>query len=271
MVKKITFWLLAIIVTLVTIVYQRVTGPTYPIRGKAYFDQLEIPYRLPRSHVTTSDCPVTLIVPDENVIGYVEYRPYRTKELWTRAPFKRDGDKITAYVPPLPAAGKLEYRVVLFDNDRDLEISIPQYGLVVMRFRGPVPGPVLILHVIVIFLGLLFSIRAGLEALSRSGRPQPLALLAFIFLFLGGLVLGPIVQKYAFGAWWTGFPVGRDLTDTKTLVALVFWGIAVVMGRKGRPARGWYLAASLLTLGVFFIPHSLLGSELRVTAYTPRY
>jgi hypothetical protein len=70
------------------------------------------------------------------------------------------------------------------------------------------------------------------------------------------------MQKFAFGVAWTGFPAGTDLTDTKTLIAFLFWIVALVAGRKGRPARGFVIAASLVTLLIFLIPHSLLGSEL---------
>ncbi|MCK7483460.1 MAG: hypothetical protein M0C28_45300 [Candidatus Moduliflexus flocculans] len=37
--------------------------------------------------------------------------------------------------------------------------------------------------------------------------------------------------------------------------------MALVTGREGRPARPFVIAASLVTLLVFLIPHSLLGSE----------
>lgn len=269
--KKALLWLVAILVTMATLVYQRLTGPTYPKRGVTYFDQMEIRYRLPRSHVSTSDCPISLVVPDEAVLGYVEYRPYRSDVLWMRAMFIREGEKVTAYVPPLPAAGKLEYRIVLFNNDKNIETAIPKYNLVVMRFRNPVPTAVLVLHVVTIFLGMLFSARTGLEALRHRSRPRALALLTTFFLLVGGFVFGPILQKYAFGAWWTGFPVGRDLTDTKTLAASLLWVVALVIGRKERPVRGWFLAASLLTLGVFLIPHSLLGSELKDVPFPPPY
>ena len=84
---------------------------------------------------------------------------------------------------------------------------------------------------------------------------------AFALLILGGFILGPLVQKYAFGVLWSGFPFGGDLTDNKTLVALAFWTAALLAGRKGRPARGWVLAASVVHLVIYLIPHSLLGSE----------
>jgi hypothetical protein len=76
------------------------------------------------------------------------------------------------------------------------------------------------------------------------------------------MILGPLVQKYAFGALWTGFPFGYDLTDNKTLIAFLGWIAAWIAGRKGKPARGWVLGASILLLVVYLIPHSLFGSEL---------
>jgi hypothetical protein len=42
------------------------------------------------------------------------------------------------------------------------------------------------------------------------------------------MILGPVVQKFAFGEYWTGFPFGTDLTDNKTLIAFIGWIIALV-------------------------------------------
>ena len=73
------------------------------------------------------------------------------------------------------------------------------------------------------------------------------------------------MQKYAFGAYWTGFPLGTDLTDNKTLIAMVGWGVAWFMNRKGREGRGWIVLAAVLMLAIYLIPHSVLGSELDYT------
>jgi cbb3-type cytochrome oxidase subunit 1 len=77
--------------------------------------------------------------------------------------------------------------------------------------------------------------------------------------FIGGFILGPLVQKLSFGVFWTGFPLGLDLTDNKTLIAFIGWLAALIAGWRGKPARGWVLGASILMLVVYFIPHSLLG------------
>jgi hypothetical protein len=75
--------------------------------------------------------------------------------------------------------------------------------------------------------------------------------------------LGPLVQKYAFGAYWTGWPFGTDLTDNKTAIALIGWAGAFFAMRGSRRPQLWALLASVLLLAVFLIPHSMLGSELK--------
>jgi hypothetical protein len=75
------------------------------------------------------------------------------------------------------------------------------------------------------------------------------------------MLLGPVVQKYAFGAFWTGIPFGWDLTDNKTLFAFIAWIVALAANtKKFRPA--YIIAAALITLIIFSIPHSMFGSEL---------
>jgi hypothetical protein len=81
-------------------------------------------------------------------------------------------------------------------------------------------------------------------------------------LFFGGLVFGPIVQKFAFGDFWTGVPFGIDLTDNKTLIAFIGWLLALFAVWKYKSPRIAVIAASALMLIIFIIPHSTLGSEL---------
>ena len=127
------------------------------------------------------------------------------------------------------------------------------------------PLAILIPHVIIIFFAMFLSNRTALEAVRKTGSPYSYMCWTIGFFFVGGLILGPLVQKYAFGAFWTGFPFGTDLTDNKTLIAFVGWILALFFNRGERSSRGWILCAALLMLAVYLIPHSLLGSEIDYT------
>lgn len=257
--KKTGLWALAVIITVFVLIFQRMTGPTYPIKDSVEISGKEITYTLERSHVTTEDYVLHIEAP-ENISGHIVYKRYKTADPWTRVPLNRENGILKGSLPAQPPAGKLIYRIYLESGDS--RVSLSRDDPVIIRFKGEVPDIIVILHIVAIFAAFLLSTRAGLEALRPQGRPRKLAYWTVAFLILGGFILGPIMQKYAFGAFWTGFPIGTDLTDTKTLVALIGWAAALIRGKPGKSARRWSLAAAILLLAVFMIPHSLMGSEL---------
>lgn len=256
--RSMLLWTLAVLLMLGSAVWQRRTGPSYPVRG-----ELETPagaraYALPRSHETTSGAVVS--VPAARPEGSLVWRRYPTAEPFAAIPLAAAGDSLTATLPAQPPAGKVEYYVELHGVGDTLRL--PEREAAVLRYRGPVDVAVLLPHVLMMFLAMLVAVRAALGA--AAGRTEPaLAWLALIGFTIGGLVLGPIVQKQAFGAYWTGFPYGGDLTDNKTLVMWLAWAVACLAPlRWPRSRRPLVLAAAVVTLVVYLIPHSMRGSQL---------
>ena len=124
----------------------------------------------------------------------------------------------------------------------------------------------LVVHVLVIFVSLLFAVRTTLEAMLPHGRWRWMIWATLVSLLLGAFVLGPLVQWYAFGVWWSGVPFGWDWTDNKVLFELV--GVGRRAGAQLGQARRTAGASSrpgAVTLLVYFIPHSIFGSEYDYT------
>jgi hypothetical protein len=164
-----------------------------------------------------------------------------------------------ADVQQQPAAGKIQYYFELTDSGGTK--SYFKDETVVIRFKGGVPAFILIPHILFMFIAMLFSTLAGIMSVIKFPLYKKYTILTLIFLIAGGMVLGPLVQYYAFGDLWTGIPFGWDLTDNKTLIALIFWIMAVVMNRKQE--RPYYTTiAAIVLLLVYSIPHSLFGSQL---------
>jgi hypothetical protein len=254
------FWILAVVITLSAAVYQRRTGPTYPLRGSVQLAGETYAYELIRSHGGNGDAVVEMKIPSPQVQGALLYKRYKTQDPWTEIPLTRRGEMLQGELPQQPPAGKLEYYLRLSSDD-DVA-TVPEDRDAVIRFKGDVPVWALAPHVLLMFLAMLISTRAGLEAIPSNGKPRKLAYWATGLLFCGGMIFGPIVQKYAFGEFWTGAPWGWDLTDNKTLIAMVGWAVAFVASLRGRTARLPILIASILLLVIFSIPHSMMGSEL---------
>ncbi|MDZ7317934.1 MAG: hypothetical protein ONB11_02175 [candidate division KSB1 bacterium] len=256
-------WVLAILITLGSAIYQRLTGPTYPQRGKIAIGESLIKFRLLRSETVTQDAVIRLAVPDTSISGYVRYKRYKSSDDWSIVPLYRDGEKLIGMLPQQPAAGKLMYFVYLKSDGQEMSLTGDQP--VILRYKGAVPKSILLPHVLLMFLAMLLSNRTLFESFDAQGRSYRFMLWTIGLFFLGGIVLGPLVQKYAFGAYWTGLPFGIDLTDNKTLIAFIGWLWAWFQNRRGRDGRFWIFIAAIIMLAIYLIPHSLLGSELDYT------
>ena len=258
--KTSIFWILAFILTAGSALFQYVTGPSYPLRGTAIVTGRTITYKLDRSHGGLTDCPVKITTNDKSVGGTLEWRRYKTNDAWGAITMQYDAGVLSAELPYQPPAGKLEYRVLLNGNGE--EHIVPEGSSVIVRFRGDVPWYILVPHILAMFGGMFFSARTGLEALQQKSNLRPLMLWTIVLLFAGGFILGPLVQWHAFGAFWTGWPVGTDLTDNKTAVAVIAWLFALVMLKRSAKPAWWAIGAASVTLAVYLIPHSVLGSEI---------
>lgn len=260
---SIAWWVVALLFTLSIAIYQRMTGPTYPTRGSIEIEGTAFKYKLIRSN--DSDKPAEVLLKDvgESLTGDLTFKRFNTDEDLQTTAFTRSGNDLVAYLPPEPPAGKLEYMVTLYTEGKSYKLTEEP---VVIRFKGPVPSFVLLPHIILMFLAMLFSTRTGIEALRKGDQTLTYTGLTLLFLLIGGMLLGPLVQKYAFDDYWTGWPFGKDLTDNKTLVAFVAWIIAYFRIRKDQKNSWWAVVAAVILLAVYLIPHSMFGSELDYTS-----
>jgi hypothetical protein len=256
-------WIVAFVVTVLLAVFQRMTGPSHPIRGRVVLSNGEsVSYSLPRSNEGRDGILIEIPHPAGASRPTLEWRRYPTDEPFRAQALSATGDdRITARIPRQPAAGKVEYQILL-EVAGGIE-SIPPTETVVARFRDEVPASVLIPHILAMFLSMLVSTRALFEVLRRgTPRARGLVLTAMMLLVVGGLVLGPIVQRFAFGAYWTGWPLGEDLTDNKTLIAFLAWLPATVLAWRGARTRAAVTLGWVVMMAIFLIPHSARGSQL---------
>ena len=269
MLKKTLIWILAVFMAIASMIYQRSTGPTYEYKGTLEHAGEAFKYELLRSQETTEGAKIELpAIEGAEYKATLHYKRYQTEDAITELDFALDGDnRFVAQLPVQPAAGKMEYFIKGSIDGK--AFNIPEQGeeKIVLRYKDPVSDYILIPHVVMMILVIIFGIRAGLSALFDHGSMRRYTVVAFLAMTVGGLILGPLVQKSAFGEYWTGFPFGGDFTDNKTLIMWVVWAAALaIIGFKPRKKEGLSRAAVLIAAVVmtvvYLIPHSLGGSTL---------
>jgi len=246
--------------------YQEKTGPTKEYKGSFSSGGEEVSYALLRSGNTDQNAPILVPNPTRGISGEVLFKRYPTGDEFTSIPMESVAGELQGLLPAQPAAGKVEFYVRLSTPEGPVRIPEGEETLL-MRFKDPVPLGYLVPHVICMFLALLVGVRTALGALLYPTGVKQLAWTTLALMTAGGMILGPIVQKYAFGAFWTGWPYGYDLTDNKTLIMWIVWvGVVLVLWKRPSPrdwaVRGAMFVAAAVMLAVYVIPHSLRGSEL---------
>jgi len=269
------YWFFAVFITLGAMVYQRITGPTHSKLVKYEVRGIKNTISLPRSGDSGTNCQIALDKISSDYKASLYFRHFPEKGDWIQLPFDTiENGKLVAALPSQGAAGKLEYYIEIKNSSDQKVVELSKDEPIVIRFKNPVPAWALIPHIILMFVAMLLSNLTGAMSMFKHDRYRYYGVLTLIVLLVGGFVFGPIVQYFAFGQAWTGFPFGYDLTDNKTLIAFVVWGIAVLVNIKGKRPFVSLIAAVVMII-VFSIPHSLRGSELNretgkvVTGFIP--
>jgi hypothetical protein len=249
----------AIMITLIAVIYQRSTGPTYPKKYQFELGGKSVKIKFPRSQGGSVGAPVEIPLLKENMSAKLFYKRFPTNDSWSEIPFEKQAARLHATLPNQPPAGKLIYYI-------EGQASGEKFGFasrtkpIVIRYKGNVPTFVLAPHIFFMFLSMLLSVLAALEALKKTRSFFMIGLMTTGCLLVGGMILGPIVQKYAFGVFWAGFPYDWDLTDNKLLISVVAWVLASAVNIKTRRPAAMVAAAVVLMI-MYSIPHSTMGSQ----------
>ncbi|HEN20986.1 MAG TPA: hypothetical protein ENN86_03145 [Desulfobacteraceae bacterium] len=274
--KTTLYWVLALIITLAAAYYQRQTGPSYPKKFDLQVNGTVYEVKLTRSIEISDRHYIKLAIQDTSMEAKLFYKRYKVDEPYQPVEFVYEEHPVNsfvmnkifkmteekgffAYIPAQPPAGKVEYYFEI--RDKQGRSTYFKNEPIVIRFKGAVPSKILTPHILLMFIAMLLSTLAGLMALGKHKSYRKWGIWSFIILFAGGMILGPMVQYHAFGEAWTGIPLGWDLTDNKTLIAVIFWGIAFFGNLKRKRPALTVLASAMLLL-VYSIPHSMFGSEL---------
>jgi len=186
-----------------------------------------------------------------------------------------DEHTLVGNLPAGEIGQRLIYRIELSKNGA-LKASLApanEQGYL-LKYKGPVSAFVLIPHIVLMFAGVFCSFLAlfyGFDLIMGKKKVKQAAiavLLSFFCGFIGGVLIGIEVTHEVFGgSGWGGWPIGKDVTDTKTEIFLLFWLVTMLFGWLGLNGKklkisnktfGTMIIISfIVTLAAFLIPHSI--------------
>jgi len=260
---------LAVLITLIAIIYQRSTGPTYPKKFHLGMGAGSVQVKLPRSHGGETDCPIILPKLDKESSATLFYKRFPTNDEWSSVEMIDKNNSLSAALPHQPPAGKMSYYINLKSGFGERFLGNKKAPIII-RFKAHVPTYILAPHVFFMFISMLLIVVAAGEAYFKTKSYRTFCFIATFSVVFGGLVLGPIVQKFAFGVYWAGFPFDWDLTDNKLLISASSCLLASFLNlKKQRPKL--VIFAAIVLMGMYCIPHSTMGSQFNYEKNSMEY
>ena len=179
----------------------------------------------------------------------------------------------SARLPTLEKGKKWFYHIDVI-KDNVLLTTLPADRDQFIKFKGHISPLILIPHILFMFATIFFGMMAIFTSVDLARgkgdvkRSVLFVLLTFISAFIGGIPLGIAVSAQTFGgSGWGGWPLGTDITDSKTEVLLLFWLVTLILSWKGLKGQKLPISDSLysalviislvVTFITFLIPHSI--------------
>lgn len=288
--------LLALLVTIALLFVARRASMRQqpPIEDSTTYNGLTLEHH--SSHIfkgdyTNADIPVRIeqgnLPPGSEILFYYRPRVLGEKkgsgafESMRLQPAPANPNSFSAVLTNQGRGSEFEYYLALVDSSGQALATIPAeqkagaQQTIWLRFEGQQSIPLLIAHIGGMFGGLFFVVLATLSSftdLKKTASNVALGKQVFwatFILFLGTFPIGVWIEYQVYATYWTGIPLGRDITDSKGLFLFLFWLVTLILLKgsafAGKPeknlvgaggARIATIVSFLVTMAAYLVPHS---------------
>lgn len=202
---------------------KNITSQDYPITGTFGIEGRKVSYKLDRVSFDKTSYKNIIISDIKGVQG---------KLIWLKNDeqyedeFKEIDRGLTGKIPKLEPGQQIKYKVILTHLDKQYEI--PEKDFVTLTFWGNIPPPVNIINFILLYGGLLMSIRCVLELFDKNKNLKKYILFVCIFFITLTILIHPLYNSYKLGAINKKIPNILELLEPFYLVIMLLWVIGAV-------------------------------------------
>lgn len=222
--NQIILWLSSLVILFLIGYVRNVTSKDYPITGTFGIEGRKVSYKLDRVSFDKSSYKNIIISDIKGVQG---------KLIWSKNDvqyeneFKEIDRGLTVEIPNPEPGQQIKYKVILTHLDKRFEI--PEKDFVTLTFWGNIPSPVNIINYILLYGGLLMSIRCVLELFDKNKNLKKFIVIVCIFFITLTILIHPLYNSYKFGAINKKIPNILELLEPFYLMIMLLWVIGAVI------------------------------------------
>ena len=222
--NEIILWLSSIIIVFLIGYVKNVTDKDYPITGTFGIEGKKVSYKLDKVSSDKSSYKNIIISDIKGLEG---------KLIWIHDDVKNENvfnaiDRgLECEIPKLKPGQKIKYKVIL--NYLGRKYEIPEKDFVTLTFSGNIPSPVNILHFILLYGGLLFSLRCLLELFNKNKNLKKYIIITCILFITLTIIIHPLYNSYKLGAVNKFIPTVTDLLEPYFVGITFLWIVGTIL------------------------------------------
>jgi len=221
--NQIILWFSSIVLVFLIGYAKSVTNKDYPITGTFGIEGRKVFYKLERVSFDKTSYKNIIISDIKGVQGTLIW--LKNDEQYENE-FKEIDRGLTGEIPKLEPGQQIKYKVILTHLDKRFEI--PEKDFVTLTYWGNIPSPVNFLHFILLYGGLLMSIRCVLELFDKNKNLKKYIIIVCIFFITLTILIHPLYNSYKFGAINEKIPNILELLEPFYLVIMLLWIVGTV-------------------------------------------
>lgn len=221
--NEIILWLSSLVIIFLLGYVKNVTDRDYPITGTFGIEGKKVSYKLDRVSFNKIFYK-NIIISDIKGIDarFIILNGDERDEI----PYKEIDRGLEVEISKLKSGQQLDYKLIINHNTDIFEI--PQNDFVTLTFWGYIPSPVKTLYFILLYGGLLVSIRSLLELLNKNNNLKKYAFIACTLFITLSILIYPLYNSYKLGAINQFVPPIGDLVSPMLLTILSLWVIGAI-------------------------------------------
>jgi hypothetical protein len=221
--NEIILWLSSLVIIFLLGYVKNVTDKDYPITGTFGIEGKRVSYKMDKVSFDKSSYK-NIIISDIKGINarLVIVNDDEREEI----PYKEINRGLEAEIPKLKPGQQLRYKTII--NYKDDIFEIPKNDFVTLTFWGYIPSPVKILYFIILYGGMIVSIRSLLELFNENKNLKKYAFITSTLFITLNIIIYPLYDSYKLGAINNFVPPITDLVNPMLLTILFLWVIGTI-------------------------------------------
>jgi hypothetical protein len=246
--NQIILWISSLLILFVIGYIKNITDKNYPVTGTFGIEGYKVSYKLDKVSYDKVAYKNIIISDIKGVTGKIITHQNNEKNEIEMQEIDRG---LIGEIPVQKPGERINYKILLKHKNKNYEL--PQKDFATLTFWGNIPSAITSLHFILLYFGLLLSIRSATELFNQNEYLKKYSIITTILFLALTILIHPLQNSYKLGAINNYIPPIIDLLDPIFIIISLVWVTGTILIFNNKFQKITTIIVTLTTILLFFL------------------